>query len=86
MEKGEYMWIQVTRFWTGKQKTNSITKTVLFLKYNFKHYIQLCTVQTSNSLSVTDTTPPRKQVTVNNMVRNCIFAIVTTVQLQVNTW
>ena len=42
--------------------------------------------RTSNSLSVTDTTPPRKQVTVNNMVRNCIFAIVTAVQVQVDMW
>ena len=51
-----------------------------------KHSIQLCTLHTSKSLSVTDTTPPRKHVAANNMVRNCIFAIVTTVQVQVDTW
>ena len=44
------------------------------------------TPHTSNCLSVTDTTPPRKQVTANNMVRNCIFAIVTAVQVQVDAW
>ena len=48
--------------------------------------IPFCAVRTANSLSVTDMTPPRKQVTINNMVRNCIFAIVTAVQVQVNTW
>ena len=46
--------------------------------------VQLHSVHTSNSLSVTDTTLPRKQETVN-MVRNCIFAIVTAVQVQVDT-
>ena len=51
-----------------------------------QHDITFITVRTSNSLSVTDMTPPRKQVTANNMVRNCIFAIVTTVQVQVDTW
>ena len=42
-------------------------------------------LHTSNSLSVTDTIPPRKQATVNNMVRSCILAIVTAVQVQVDT-
>ena len=48
--------------------------------------VKVCSVHTSSSLSVTDATPPRKQVTVNSMVRNCNLAIVTTVQVQVNTW
>ena len=50
-----------------------------------RYNIWLFTVHTSNSLSLTDTTPPRKQVTTNNMVRNSIFAIVSTVQVQVDT-
>ena len=37
-------------------------------------------MHTSNSLSVTDTTPLKKQVTDNNMVGNCIFAIFTTAE------
>ena len=45
----------------------------------------LNTLHTSSSLSVTGTTLPRKEVTVNNVVRNCIFAIVTAVQVQVDT-
>ena len=42
--------------------------------YGYRIFIN--TSFTSNSLSVTDRTPPKKQVTVNNMVRNCIFATV----------
>ena len=53
---------------------------------SFNRFLAQNTARTSSSLSVTDTTPPRKQVTVNNMVRNCIFAIVTSVQVQVDTW
>ena len=37
---------------------------------------QIDTLLTSNSLSVTDTTPPRKQLIANNMVSSCMIAIV----------
>ena len=53
--------------------------TIIFLNRIFMN-----TALTSNS--VTDTTPSRKQVMINNMVRNCIFAIVITAQVQVDTW
>ena len=54
--------------------------------FGFDKNTQVGATLTSNSLSVTDTTPPRKQVRTNNMVRNCIFAIVTAVQVQADTW
>ena len=52
------------------------------LKQTFKFdRSRMCTLLASNSLSVTDTTPPRKQVAANNMDGNCVFAIASTVHV-----